>query len=150
MITYVDTSMVIKLLVEEPGSDHAGRIWDEADDLVAARLLYVEARSALAAAKRGSRLSAAQHRRTKADLEDLWAQLAIVEITPELVTDAADLSEHDRLRGYDAVHLAAALLAGAHVFATADQDLATAAGRHGLHGANPNDLPAGAGPGPSS
>lgn len=139
MITYVDTSVLIKLLVEEPGSVGAGVIWDEADTLATARVLYVEARAALAAARRAGRLSPTQHARTAAELESLWSQMAIVEITEDLVSRAAELAERERLRGYDAIHLAAALLVGADVLASADVGLCAAAARHGLSVANPND-----------
>ena len=53
--------------------------------------------------------------------------------------DASDdrLAEHEALRGYDAVHLGAALLVGATVFSSADTHLCGAAARRGLHIANP-------------
>jgi len=139
MITYVDTSMLIKLLVEEPGSDRAGSIWDTADTLATARVLYVEARAALAAARRTGRLSSTQHRRTTIALDVLWSQMSIIEITSDLVLHAAELAESDGLRGYDAMHLAAALLIGAEVVASADNELCAAATRHGVSIANPND-----------
>ena len=50
MITYVDTSSLLKLIVEEPGSDRAALIWDTADALAAASVIVVEGRAALAAA----------------------------------------------------------------------------------------------------
>ncbi len=137
MITYVDTSALIKLLINEPGSDRAGRIWDGADSLVSVSLVEVEARAALAAADRAGRITATQHREAKRSLMDLIGQIEIVEITAELVTVASDLAEADGLRGYDAVHLAAALLVGAEVLTTADADLAAAAARHGCGVADP-------------
>lgn len=97
------------------------------------RLLMVEARAALAAARRARRLSAAQHRRAVGELASLVEQLAIVEITGELVDRAGQLAERLGLRGYDAVHLAAALFAGADVLATADAVLGRAGLRSGLH-----------------
>jgi uncharacterized protein len=33
VITYVDTSSLLKLVIEEDGSDRAGVIWDSADAL---------------------------------------------------------------------------------------------------------------------
>jgi uncharacterized protein len=43
------------------------------------------------------------------------------------------------LRGYDAVHLAAAHLVGADVFSSADRRLCEAAGSAGFRAANPID-----------
>jgi uncharacterized protein len=42
VIAYFDTSSIVPLLIEEPGSETAGRLWDEADRLVSIRLVYVE------------------------------------------------------------------------------------------------------------
>lgn len=137
MITYVDTSVLIKLLIAEPGSETAGRIWSAAHDLASARLIGVEARSALAAATRAQRLTARQHRAAKLELQRLLDELAYVDITGDLVAAAGALAEAHALRAYDAVHLAAAVLAGAEVMATSDDQLGTAAERLGLHVADP-------------
>lgn len=129
MITYVDTSTLIKLLIDEPGSDRAGQIWESADALTSVALIEVEARAALAAAQRAGRITPAQHRQVKQSLEDLIDQIQLVEVTAPLISAASDLSEEEGLRGYDSVHLAAALLVGADVVATADAQLAAAAER---------------------
>ena len=137
MITYVDTSTLLKLVIEEDGSDRAGTIWTSADTVASVSLITVEARAALAAARRGRRLTAAQHAAARAELDALLADLHIVEPTMELIADAADLADDQGLRGYDAVHLAAALLVGATILSSADTDLCAAAERRGLHVANP-------------
>lgn len=139
MITYVDTSTLLKLLIEEDGSEQAEVIWDAADVLTSAALVVVEARAALAAAERGGRLTRAAHREAKAALGDVVEALTVVEVTEELIAEAADLAEQEALRGYDAVHLAAALLVGARVLTSADNALCDAAARRGIHVANPLD-----------
>jgi uncharacterized protein len=139
VITYVDTSSVLKLLIDEAGSERAGLIWDTADVVASAALVVVEGRAALAAAERGRRLTAAQHRRAEVELAALCDELTIVEITGELIATAADVAEEDALRGYDAVHLAAALTIDATVLTSADADLCRAAEGRGLHVANPLD-----------
>ena len=137
MITYVDTSTLIKLVVDEDGSDRAGTIWTSTDAVASVALIVVEARAALAAAKRGRRLTAAQHTDARQEIDALLAELHIVEATEELIAEAAELAEEDALRGHDAVHLAAALLVGATVISSADTDLCAAGERRGLHIANP-------------
>lgn len=139
MITYVDTSSLLKLLIDEDGSERAEEIWDAADVLVSVALIVVEGRAALAAARRGARLSAAQHRRARNEFTALVDELTVVEVTAELVETAAGLAEEEGLRGYDAVHLAAALSVEAAVLTSADIDLCDAAQRRGLHIANPID-----------
>lgn len=139
MITYVDTSTLLKRLLAEEGSPQADVIWDNADILAAAVTVVVEARAALAAAQRGGRLTAADHRTAKAELTDLLEELTFIDITDELIADAAELAETDALRGYDAIHLAAAIAIGATVLTSADAALCDAAEDHGLRVANPLD-----------
>jgi predicted nucleic acid-binding protein len=138
VITYVDTSVLIKLLVDEPGSSSAAQLWQASGSVVSVALVQVEARAALAGAARAGRLSAAQHRRTTASLHVLLDQMDLVEVTTDLIDAASELAEAERLRGYDAMHLAAALLA-TEVMASADHDLCAAAARRGLAVANPVD-----------
>lgn len=137
MITYVDTSTLIKLIVEEEGSDRAELIWQSADSVTSVSLVVVEARAALAAAARGNRLSTAQLRVAQAELAAFVDDLHLVEVTAELIEMAAELAETESLRGYDAVYLAAALFVGAAVLTSADRALCEAAERQGMHVADP-------------
>ena len=139
MITYVDTSTLLKRLLDEDGSAGADAVWDAADVLASAVTVVVEARAALAAAERRGRLTAVEHRAAKVGLLELFEEVAFVEITDDLIAQAADLAEHESLRGYDAVHLAAALMVEATVLTSADVGLCDAAARRGLHVANPLD-----------
>ena len=144
MITYVDTSTLIKLLIDEVGTTEAGLIWDEPDVLVSSRVGHVEARAALAAARRQGRISAVVFRAAVEGLEVLWSQVSVVEIDEDLMRLAGDLAVAHSLRGSDAVHLAAAHLVGADVFSSADRRLCEAASSSGFHVANPLDAVASA------
>lgn len=139
MITYVDTSTLLKRLLVEDGSDQADAIWNAADVLTSAVTVIVEARAALAAAQRGGRLTAAELGQVKAELVDLVEEVTFIEITDDLVEEAADLAEAEALRGYDAIHLAAALAIEANVLTSSDAALCDAAERRGIHVANPLD-----------
>jgi uncharacterized protein len=139
VITYVDTSTLIKLLIDEVGTAEAATIWDEADTLVTVRVAHVEARAALAAARRQSRITTAVLRSAVAGLDVLWSQVSVVEVDEILMRLAGDLAEAHGLRGYDAVHLAAAHLVGAGVFSSADRRLCEVASTSGFHIANPID-----------
>lgn len=121
MIAYFDTSAVIPLLVEEPGSDKAADLWSQSDRILSARILYPEGRAALAAAGRNGRLSRRQLRHTVSELGKLTEQLDHIEVTEHLAYEAGAMAEELSLRGYDAVHLAAAEL-------VADEDLVLVAG----------------------
>ena len=139
MITYVDTSTLLKRLLLEDGSPRADVIWNSADVLASAVTVIVEARAALAAAQRGGRLTSGEHRDIKAELVDLLEEVTFVEITDELIEQAADLAEAEALRGYDAIHLAAAIAIEANVLTSADAVLCDAADCQGLRVANPLD-----------
>ena len=89
MITYVDTSTLLKLVVDEDGSDQASTIWTSADTVASVVLIVVEARAALAAAKRGRRLTAEQHADARQELDALLADLHVVEATADLIVEAA-------------------------------------------------------------
>lgn len=137
MITYVDTSTLIKLIVDEEGSDRAELIWQSADSVASASLIVVEARAALAAAARGQRIATDQLQVAKTELSAFVDGFHLVEVTEELIESAAQLAESESLRGYDAVHLAAAIFVGAAVLTSADRALCEAAERQGLHVADP-------------
>ncbi|MEZ5251424.1 MAG: PIN domain-containing protein [Ilumatobacteraceae bacterium] len=72
-----------------------------------------------------------------AELGALLRVLYLMPVTDELVSTAAELAAAEGLRGYDAVHLAAALDIRATVFSNADTTVCAAAERRGLHVAHP-------------
>jgi predicted nucleic acid-binding protein len=115
--------------VSEPGSADASRIWSSARLVVSSRLLYPEARAALAGAARAGRVSARRLPSARRELEDLWQDVACVEVARSLAARAGELAETYCLRGYDGVHLASVLEIDSidTVLATADQGLARAA-----------------------
>jgi len=83
-------------------------LWDGADRVVSVRLLYPEIRAALAQAERLGRLTARQLRGAVTELDSLFEVTDLVEVDHALAVRAGELAEARRLRGYDAVHLAAA------------------------------------------
>jgi len=131
---YFDTSAVIPLLVEEQASSVVTELWEAATRLVTVRLLYPEARAALARARRDGRLDGRRHRVAVDGLDRLDAQFDHVEVTAELAARAGELADTEALRGYDAVHLAAAELVADDdlVVVTGDTALRAAAHRLGL------------------
>ena len=108
-IVYFDSSALVKLVVEERGSDVSAALWDGADAVMSSGLAYPEVRAALGAAHRGGRISQRSLKKAKAAWELFWEALAIVEPTRGLMQEAGNIAERHNLRGYDAVHLASAL-----------------------------------------
>ena len=108
MIAYFDTSAVVPLLIAEPGSARAASLWNSADRVVSVRLLYPETRAALAQARRLGRITTRHLRSAVTDFDSLFDEIDLVELDDSLARRAGELAEVHRLRGYDAVHLAAA------------------------------------------
>lgn len=139
MTTYVDTSTLLKLIVAETGTDAAYAVWGNAKSLVAVSLIEVEAAAALAAAHRQGRLTMEALHLAEHSLDDLVEQLDIIEVDAEAHRASPQAGARPALRGYDAVHLAAATMVGADVFTSADSALCDAAAREGMLVANPLD-----------
>jgi predicted nucleic acid-binding protein len=99
VITYVDTSTLLKLIIDEQGSDRAALIWSSADAVASVTLITVEARAAIAAAARGRRLTAIQARDAVGELDALLRVLYLMPVTDELVAAAAELAAVEGLRG---------------------------------------------------
>jgi len=108
-VAYFDASALVKLVIDEPGSDDAALLWDGADAVITSRVAHPEVRAALAAAHRNGRLNEDDHRVAKAAWEAFRQALRLVELTPQLEADAGDLAERHALSGFDAIHLASAL-----------------------------------------
>ena len=134
MIAYFDTSALVPLIIDEPSSEPAGRFWDQSTRVVSSRLVYPEARAAVARARRMERITSTTSRRAVAELDELLTQIDIVELDLSLSQRAGELAELHDLRGYDAVHLASAeRVADREVVVVAgDEDLVRAAQDLGL------------------
>lgn len=108
MIAYFDTSAVVPLLVAEAGSARSSLLWDGADRVVSVRLVYPECRAALAQAHRLGRVTTRQLRVAVTEFDSRYEELDLIDIDDSLARRAGDLAESHGLRGYNAVHLAAA------------------------------------------
>ncbi|MFI5009493.1 MAG: type II toxin-antitoxin system VapC family toxin [Solirubrobacterales bacterium] len=132
MILYFDTSALVKLVIVEPGSELVAELWGTQLRAASSILCYPEGRAALAAARRGRRLSAPGYDRAREEFESLHGELVLVGIDGLLARRAGELAEEHELRGYDAVHLASALALGADTtLITWNEDLKRAAAQRG-------------------
>ena len=108
-IVYFDSSALVKLLVQEAGSDLAAELWDGCDAAVVSRLAYSEVRAAVAAAGRNHDLDVAGATAAEQAWEEYWPATRPVELTRSVERHAGRLAAAHALRGADAVHLASAL-----------------------------------------
>lgn len=107
-IVYFDSSALVKLVVQEAGSEIAAELWDGADAALTSGLAYPEVRAALAAARREGRITSRGFSDAKDAWEEYWDAIAVVAVTSSILVEAGNAAERFRLRAYDAVHLASA------------------------------------------
>jgi uncharacterized protein len=100
---------MVKLLVEEEGSDAAALLVEMATDLVSATIGYVEARSALSRAALDGRLPGRRGRNARIELERVWEETTVLDLGIDLAAFAGEVAARWRLRAGDAIHLASAL-----------------------------------------
>lgn len=137
MNLYLDTSSLVKLYIAEEGSPLARTAVTGARLVATSAVAYVEARAAFARRRREHVLSSATHRRLVRALDTDWGRYLRIEASGALIHEAASLAERHCLRGYDAIHLASALLLKGRlpepvVFSSWDLTLQAAARREGL------------------
>jgi uncharacterized protein len=125
-LVYFDSSALVKLVVQEAGSDLAAAVWDGCDAALTSRLAYPEVCAALAAAGRNHDLSQDDLETAKQAWEHYWAAIRSVELTAGVERHAGQLARTCALRGADALHLASALAIG-------DPDLIIAVWDRRLH-----------------
>jgi predicted nucleic acid-binding protein len=125
-LVYFDSSALVKLVVEESGSETAAALWDGCDAALSSRLAYPEVCAALAAARRNRDLDDDGYLIAARDWDEFWDFLRPVELTSSVERHAGELANRRSLRGADAVHLASAL-------AVASDDLVVAVWDRRLH-----------------
>ena len=130
MIVYLDTSAVLKILIDEPGMQAMRETfngWQLAgDDVVSSYLLHTEMHCA--ARRRG--VAAPEV------IDTLLGAIGLIDIDRAHLLAAAK-SAHG-LRSADAIHLATALAVDAYILVTYDLELAEAAAGEGLRALAPD------------
>ncbi|MDZ7732645.1 MAG: type II toxin-antitoxin system VapC family toxin [Acidimicrobiia bacterium] len=111
-LVYFDSSALVKLVVDEPGTDLASALWDGCDAPLSSRLAFPEVRAALAASHRNSDLTDDELHSAQEMWDDFWAAVRPIEFTSVVEQRAGELAGRRALRGADAVHLASALVVG--------------------------------------
>ena len=146
MILYLDASALVKRYVAEPGSPEVAQVIARAEAVGSSLICRAETAAALAKAIRTKTLTRDEAASALQVFRSEWPSLVRVQTTETLIARADALAWELGLRGYDAVHLASALvwqdgLGEPVTMATFDLQLWKAAGQHGLI-PFPDDLPA--------
>ncbi|MBM3131286.1 MAG: type II toxin-antitoxin system VapC family toxin [Chloroflexi bacterium] len=146
MILYLDASALVKRYVTEFGSDSVNQAIGQADLVGTALISRAQVAVAFAKAVRMDALKREEGSKCLHAFRKDWHDLVRVQVTEMAIARADTLAWEHNLRGYDAVHLATALVwqetMGEQVtMATFDQTLWSVAEKVGLV-PFPNDLPA--------
>jgi len=112
VIIYFDTSAYVKLIVEEDGSPEARAWFDQAGRAISSVITYTETMSTLGRRGAEERQADSVLREWTTELEERWRRTVAVPVTERL---AGRLALSRRLRGMDAVQLAAAITLREHM-----------------------------------
>jgi len=134
---YLDASALVKRYLVEPRSQETIALTAESEMVATSIVSRAEVAAALAKAVRMDLVAEDVARRAQRSFDADWQDVLRVPVTEALVARAESLAWDHRLRGYDAVQLASALIwqesVGTEVMlATFDQQLWEAAPRAGL------------------
>ena len=145
MMLYLDSSALVKRYIAEPGTSEVALAIAEARVVGTSIISRAETAAALAKAIRAGTLTREAAASALQVFRSEWSTLVRIQATEMLIARADALAWELGLRGYDAVHLASALLwkdgMGQEVtVVTFDQQLWAGAERRGLTPL-PDDLP---------
>jgi len=110
MILYCDTSALVKFYYAENHSEAMLARRREADAIAISVVGFAEFLSAANRKRREGNLTEETHQRAVELFDNDWPSLIRVDVTPELNPITARLLSAHPLRGFDAIHLASALL----------------------------------------
>ena len=150
VVFYFDSSALVKRYATEIGSAWVIALCDSASNntIATAQITKAEAAAAFASKYRSEGWPQAHYKAALQDLtHDFAHQYLLVDIDLALIDLAVDLTQRQKLRGYDAIQLAAALTlnnilvqaqSSPLTFITADADLLQAAQNENILIENPN------------
>lgn len=133
MISYLDTSALVKIYIREPGREIVAEAVKGSSGIVTAMVSYAEARATFARLLREEGLTEEEHTNVVEALNERWRTYEKPSITESLVRLAGDFAQRYALRGYDSIQLASALVCRSEYpdlrFLAFDDDLNDAAGQ---------------------
>lgn len=142
MIVFVDTSVLVKLYIAEPGSERMREAAAQEVRVAASLLAFAEIHATFARRRREALLLAPELEELLLRFGEDWEGLLQVPVGAEVLAFVPELCKRHPLRGADAVHLASALLLRQELevlFACSDSSLLAAAAAEGLAIFNPVD-----------
>ncbi|MCG6534945.1 MAG: type II toxin-antitoxin system VapC family toxin [Syntrophales bacterium LBB04] len=110
MILYCDSSALIKRYVEEAGSEQVDRLFADHPTVITSTVAFAEIMAAFRKKYREGILSKSGYLKTVSEFKKEYEKITLVSITTDLNQIIEGLLLKHSLRGFDAIHLASALL----------------------------------------
>lgn len=139
MITYFDTSSLLKFIIREIGSEETRNIWSLSNEKVCSHLTRTEMHSALMRKVREGNVLASAVPAHLVALDRLFADVILIDITSDVIDASCELVKEFPLKSADAIHLATALMVRADLFSSSDKKLCAAASESGIAVTDPTD-----------
>ena len=108
MILFCDTSALLKLFIDEQGSEGMIKARSSSAGIAVCRITWAESMAAFAQRTRFKGASQSGLAQARSMFEQAWPDFMIADVTQPLVEKAGVYAEAFGLRGYDSVQLAAA------------------------------------------
>jgi predicted nucleic acid-binding protein len=138
VIAYFDSSSIVKWFFDERFTELAKDIKNRAEIVITSLIALPEVSSAINRAYREGRCAKSEMELVRNEFLRIWPKFQWIRVNEELMQQAGKLIFEHSLRGFDAVHLASALLLkqeGGAIdlfFSCFDQNLNRAAREKGL------------------
>jgi predicted nucleic acid-binding protein len=137
LILYLDTSALVKRYFRETYSEKVASLWQDAAEIATSSVAFAEAMASFYRKKREAALGDEIMRQLVDDFHKDWFGLIRIQVTDELNDYINRVLKVHPLRGFDAIHLASALILHERIpeallFVCFDQKLAAAATAEGL------------------
>ena len=132
MLVFFDSSAFAKRYVQEAGSVDVLSWCERASGIGLSGIALPEIISAFCRLSREKRISRKQYHSLKVSLLEDVRDIAICDISPEVIRHSILALEKNTLRGMDAIHIGSALALHTEVFVSADQRQCHAAKLAGL------------------
>ena len=120
MRVFLDSSAFVKRYVREEGSELVLSWCDQATELCLSGIALPEIISAFCRLQREKQITSLQYRHLKAMLMTDVIDVAICDLTPEVIRHSIIALENNTLRGMDAIHIGSARALNADVFISSD------------------------------
>ncbi|MCP4345703.1 MAG: type II toxin-antitoxin system VapC family toxin [Desulfobacterales bacterium] len=142
MNIFFDSSVLCKYFIEEEGTPEVQQFVADASEkqgvfLSVSAVTYAEIMAALRRASHENRIEDSDFMGVVEDFRQQWRKLYVVSVSLALIEKSGELGLNYTLKGCDAFQLASALMIGADLFVSSDDDLNNVAVQMGMTVWNP-------------